>query len=355
MDGHSAQTFDDIEPVTQPTRLAVIISCFNYERFVGRAIESVLRQNCDACDVVVVDDGSTDGSWRIIENTGVRALRTENGGQRAACLAGLAQTTAPFVLFLDADDELKPGALAAILAALDPDVAKLQFPLTRIDADGNVIGDALPELKAYRKRRALAREVLRTGVYQTPPTSGNVFRRDLCAVLHEADYDRAVDGVILFAAPFFGDVVSLGEPLGFYRVHGGNDSGLGRAPDAQLFKRDMMRFVARMRHLDVVIRRAGELRALAPPRALFHFRELTLGHALSSGRRARLRDLPGLLGALTFASLPIRRKAALASFFVLASVLPSTRGKALLAYRYRAGRRCLGGWLGAIVAPVERQ
>jgi hypothetical protein len=48
----------------------------------------------------------------------------------------LDRTRAPFVLFLDADDELKPGALGMIIDRLDPGVAKLQFPLTRIDADG---------------------------------------------------------------------------------------------------------------------------------------------------------------------------------------------------------------------------
>src|SRR6266576_6894429 len=113
-------------------KLAVVISCYNYESFVERAIQSILNQARDDCEVVVVADGSTDGSWDVIKHSGVTAFRIDNRGQRAACLFGLDRTRAPFVLFLDADDELKPGALGKIIDHLDRDVAKLQFPLTQI-------------------------------------------------------------------------------------------------------------------------------------------------------------------------------------------------------------------------------
>src|SRR5262249_36763650 len=147
------------------------------------------------------------------------------------------------------------GSLDVIIDHLDPDVAKLQFPLTRIDADGKVITGAFPPIEAFRARDALAREVLKNGVYKSPPTSGNVFRRDLCELLREADYDKFVDGVILFAAPFLGDVLSISEELGCYRIHGSNDSGLGRLPDAFSLDRDINRFLARMEHLRAIVRR----------------------------------------------------------------------------------------------------
>ncbi|MGT2486450.1 glycosyltransferase family 2 protein [Methylobacterium oryzae CBMB20] len=137
--------------ITEP-KLAVIITCFNYENFVGRAIQSVLDQGSDACEIVVIDDGSTDRSWSMIQQSGVPAFRIPNGGQRAACLYGLAKTRAPFLLFLDADDELLPGALARILPALDTNVAKLQFCLTCIDSGGAVL--AGPVSGARRLPRA---------------------------------------------------------------------------------------------------------------------------------------------------------------------------------------------------------
>jgi glycosyltransferase involved in cell wall biosynthesis len=331
-------------------KLAVVISCYNYESFVERAIQSVLSQARDDCEVVVVDDGSTDGSWDVISRSGVTAFRIENSGARLACLFGFDKTRAPFVLFLDADDELKPGALGMIIDRLDPGVAKLQFPLTRIDADGNVISAALPALEAFRDRDALALQVLKNGVYKSPPTSGNVFRRDLCELLREADYDKFVDGVILFAAPFLGDVVSVSEELGRYRIHGRNDSGLGRMPDAGSLERDINRFLARMEHLRTILRRLEPDQELVDPRDTFYFREQRFCADLASGQRPPLTALQGLLSKLLGASLSVKNKTAMAVFFVLASVLPNDVGKALLAYRFKTGRRSALGFAKEIFA-----
>ncbi|PVE21799.1 glycosyl transferase [Microvirga sp. KLBC 81] len=331
-------------------KLAIVISCYNYEAFVGRAIQSVVSQGRDDCELVVVDDGSTDNSWDVITRSGVTAFRINNGGQRAACLFGLDRTTAPFVLFLDADDELKPGALDTILEYLDPNVSKLQFSLTRIDADGNVISKAPPALEAFRDRSNLARQVLRTGVYRTPPTSGNVFRRDLCELLREADYDTAVDGIVLFAAPFMGDVVSLSEELGRYRIHGRNDSGLGRMPDVATLQRDIHRFVARMDHLRQIILRCNDKLQLIPSQEAYYFRERSFCLAVAFGRRPSISNLVWLLYKLTSTQYPPKSKIAMAIFFVLALLLPTDRARALLAYRFKVGHRSTIGFLKEIVA-----
>jgi glycosyltransferase involved in cell wall biosynthesis len=330
-------------------KLAVVISCYNYESFVERAIQSVLDQRRDDCELVVVDDGSTDGSWDVINRSGVTAFKIDNGGARRACLFGLDKTRAPFVLFLDADDELKAGAIDTIIDRLDSGVAKLQFPLTRIDADGNVISGALPSLKAFRGRDALARRVLKSGVYKSPPTSGNVFRRDLCELLREADYDKFVDGVILFAAPFLGDVVSISEELGCYRIHGHNDSGLGRAPDASSIERDINRFLARMEHLRAILQRLKPAQELVDPRETYYFREHKFYLEISSGERPRLTALPGLLSELVGEPLSAKDKVAMAVFFFLATVLPNNGAKTLLAYRLKTGHRSALGFAKEII------
>nr|WP_244549236.1 glycosyltransferase [Bradyrhizobium canariense] len=330
-------------------KLAVVISCYNYESFVGRAIGSVIDQGGHDCELVVVDDGSTDGSWDVINSFGVTAFRVKNGGQRAACLYGLDRTRAPFILFLDADDELKPGALAAIIDRLDPEVAKLQFALTLIDADDNRISEAASPLETFRDRDGLARRVLRSGVYKTPPTSGNVFRRDVCELLREADYDKAVDGVILFAAPLMGDVVSISEELGCYRIHGRNDSGLGSKPDARLLERDINRFLARMEHLRRIVDRLGFDQELVDSRDAFYFRERKLCLDIMSGQRPRLTALPRLLVKLADEPFSAKNKFAMGLFFFLSSVLPNDRAKALLAYRLKTGHRSMLGFAKEIV------
>lgn len=242
---------------THQSVLAVVINCYNYAEYVGRAIDSVVQQANNDCELIVIDDGSIDRSWDVISGRAVKAHRLTNGGQRLACIYGLDGTTAPYVLFLDADDELKPGSIAKIISLLDPEISKLQFALTRVDGAGKEI----PEnrgVEAYRKRDELANRVLEDGVYRTPPTSGNVFRRDVCQLLREAHYDTAVDGIILFAAPFFGDVVSISEELGVYRVHGRNNSGLGQSMNPEIIKLDLHRFATRMTHLREVIGRLSK-------------------------------------------------------------------------------------------------
>ncbi|MDB5448659.1 MAG: pssF [Phenylobacterium sp.] len=338
--------------MTNRPKLAVVISCYNYEGFVGRAIESVLRQGRSDCELVVVDDGSIDRSWEVITQTGVTAFRTENGGQLAACLHGLDRTRAPFVLFLDADDELKPGALDTIVERLDPGVAKLQFALTHIDADGRPIGRA-SSLDSYRRRRELVDRVLRSGVYKTPPTSGNVFRRDVCELLREVNYDRAVDGVILFAAPLFGDIVSIADELGNYRIHGGNDSGLGRGPEAAILDRDIARFVARMGHLRAILQRFDTDRKLIDPRETYYFRELNFYLDVVKGRRPGMTDLLRLLRALVKEPPPFWNKLLRSLFFVALAALPANRAGEFLSFRLNDRDRSLKTFLrGAMVRRV---
>ena len=334
-----------MQDAASPT-LAIIVTCYNYAAFVGRCIASVQAQTSGDYELLVVDDGSTDRSWEVITATGVRAVRTANGGQRAACHHGVGLTSAPYILFLDADDELSPDAVATIVAHLDPQVAKLQFPLERIDGDGRPTGQGpVAALGAFRVREALQRRILATGVHATPPTSGNVFRRDVCALLDEASYDRAVDGVILFAAPFLGDVVGLPQVLGRYRIHGGNDSGLGNRLAAGTMRRDLDRFRDRTAHLAQVIARLLPSARLTAADETFYARERLFCLDILEGRRPSPGRLAGLCAALWRDYLTLRQKSLLSLLYLAAMVLPPARAADLLAYRFGqrpAGRKVEG-------------
>ena len=321
--------------------LAVIITCFNYETYIGRAIQSVVDQGVDACEIVVVDDGSSDGSWDIIQMSGVAAFRIPNGGQRGACLYGLGKTRAPFVLFLDADDELAPGSIERICATLDPAVAKLQFCLTCIDAEGRVIADRYPALEAFRDSNRIIDEILRSGVYQTPPTSGNVFRRDVCEILRECDYDKAVDGVILTVAPFMGDIVSLSESLALYRVHGQNDSGLGRTPQAATFERDLQRFELRTAHLRNLLQTLRPDVALIRPEKTFYFQSLQFYAGILRGPRSDLRSFLRLLRSTLTEPRSLKWKIGTALVLTAIFGAPLGYARALLGFRFSTGRRSI--------------
>ena len=106
--------------------VAVVVTCFNYGAYLHEAVASALEQEGGAPQVVVVDDGSTDpATLDALERLpdGVRLLRQANAGVAAARNAGIRATDTPYVVPLDADDKLAPGALRALRAPLDADAA----------------------------------------------------------------------------------------------------------------------------------------------------------------------------------------------------------------------------------------
>jgi len=94
--------------------VSIVITNYNYASFVEQAILSSLNQGIDGIEVIVVDDGSSDGSGDILERYQdfARIIRQENAGACAARNSGLAVATGKYVKFLDADDWLVRGAIA---------------------------------------------------------------------------------------------------------------------------------------------------------------------------------------------------------------------------------------------------
>lgn len=96
---------------------AIIIPAYNAAPYLAETIESALRQTRTACRILVVDDGSTDGTAEICATfgDGIAYLRQENAGVSAARNYGASQTSSEWLLFLDADDRLLPEALERLL------------------------------------------------------------------------------------------------------------------------------------------------------------------------------------------------------------------------------------------------
>ncbi len=109
--------------------VAVVIPCYNGERFLAEAIESVLRQTQPAFEIVVVDDGSTDGSRGIMESYGdrVRIIGQPNSGLPAARNAGIRASGGQFLAFLDADDWWREDFLEKMSDALRRNEAGIAY------------------------------------------------------------------------------------------------------------------------------------------------------------------------------------------------------------------------------------
>ena len=102
--------------------VSVLVPCYNAERFVGAALESVLAQTYAPIEVIVVDDGSTDRSAAVLEPfraPGVTVIRQENHGAAAARNAAFAASRGRYILYLDGDDLMSPGHIAALVDKLD--------------------------------------------------------------------------------------------------------------------------------------------------------------------------------------------------------------------------------------------
>lgn len=101
-----------------PPSVSVVIPTYNYGRFVGEAIESVLRQTLVPKGIVVVDDGSTDDTAAVVAGFGDRIwyIKQENAGVCAARNRGVAESRGEIIAFLDADDYWEPTSLEKFVA-----------------------------------------------------------------------------------------------------------------------------------------------------------------------------------------------------------------------------------------------
>src|SRR5260221_504836 len=109
-----------------PLAVSAVIPTYNREHLVARAIRSALAALAPGDEIIVVDDGSTDGTAAVVEGFGapVRLLRLPHGGAGTARNAGLAAARGPLVAFLDSDDEWFPDKIDLQRAFLErrPDI-----------------------------------------------------------------------------------------------------------------------------------------------------------------------------------------------------------------------------------------
>lgn len=210
--------------------VSVIVPCYNYAEYVGDALASVLAQDYANFELIVVDDGSTDGSaeritaaldgWqRNSQVSRVEFLRQTNQGVSAALNAGLALARGEYVVTFDADDVMAPGRLTLQVGYLQahPEVGCVGGVAMRIDQQGEL-------LPKKEKKRAIQRFDFTQALALSLVVGGNlaVYRRD--AMLAVGGYDPSIRvqdfqmTLKIAKAGYF--IAILPDVVTFYRKHG---------------------------------------------------------------------------------------------------------------------------------------
>ena len=128
---------------TAPPLVSIVIAYYNGQPYIREAIASALAQTHPAIELIVIDDGSTEDAHQFLRAIpGPTVIRQPNGGVAVARNRGLHEAHGDYLIYLDQDDRLLPGAVAAHLSAIPPGARPgLVFAAIRqIDAGGRVTG-----------------------------------------------------------------------------------------------------------------------------------------------------------------------------------------------------------------------
>jgi glycosyltransferase involved in cell wall biosynthesis len=213
--------------------ISVLVNCYNYGHYVSEAIESALAQSYPPAEIVVVDDGSTDGTPLILEERYgnhpiVKILSKRNEGQLSAFVAGMEAASGDLICFLDADDKYERNHLENVANAFSghKDVDFL-FTAHRMfgEADG-VVQYAPQDLSLGFSLIA----ALKDRTYVGSVTSTFAMRRSLALLLLPVLRQAAprwrvrADDCLVYGASLAGcKKYYIAAPTMLYRIHVGND------------------------------------------------------------------------------------------------------------------------------------
>ena len=276
-DGQALDRRADSRPNEDVPLVSVILAVHNRESCVARAIESVLSQTYRSIELIVVDDGSTDRTARVVQAYGerVRFVRQPHGGAYAARNVGLERARGELIAFIDPDDAWLPHRLSS------------QVPLMRRRQVGLVFGDTVHVTAPHDG----APRTGRTSFQVSPPSRGRVSGRfawsnfvPTCTVLVRRSCLEEIGGfsrssriscdyLAWYRIAQKHELDHVNEPISEYTVHAqGISFDLGRS------------LAARIGLFSAELERATDDRTRRTTRRLLFNLSLHLGLAVPRGR-----------------------------------------------------------------------
>lgn len=217
--------------------IAVIVPCFNHERYIAEALRSVFNQTYKKIEIIAIDDGSTDNSPYILKDTLARQspfsyhfLAQENHGAAAAINAAVAMTKASYISILNSDDAFFEDRLAMMVNLVAGKGAAWGFSEVEcVDENGELI-DILRNERAFFIKRSVGASRLDQSVGLSllgdniAVSTGNLFfSRDLFDKIGGfRNYRYVHDWDFCLRSLRFAEPVFLRKPLYRYRLHQSN-------------------------------------------------------------------------------------------------------------------------------------
>jgi glycosyltransferase involved in cell wall biosynthesis len=224
-------------------KVSIIIPSYNHAGFIKNAVESVLSQIYKHFELIIIDDGSSDGSWEYISSLNdprIIKFKQENAGAHNAINRGLTVSTGEFLAILNSDDEYKPNRLEKFINVFssNPNIDCLCSYIEIIDEHGNVLGVkdgwhncepwliAHPEL-SYKTIDNFNKNLIMSNFVST--TSNIFFRRNVLentGDMRNLRFSHDWDYFLRIAENHPCDIIR--EPLIRYRIHGSNTISTNR-------------------------------------------------------------------------------------------------------------------------------
>lgn len=249
--------------------VSVVISNYNYARFLPACLDSVFGQSYRNLEVIVVDDGSSDNSRAVL--AGYREVRTifqQNGGQASAISRGVAESTGAVVCFLDSDDGWESGKVGRVVDVLcnHSSVGWVRHKARMVDEALNPIDSVAPIFSGSGIVPAHPALFLERIINSQP--SCLAISRDVAdkvfplVITPELSFDA--DDAVLLARVFAtgADGYSIDEVLGFYRRHAGERFGAHDIPTLLRREAAVTEALPRVFGLSAVPSAAYKLRAI---------------------------------------------------------------------------------------------
>lgn len=185
----------------QKPLISVIIPVYNVEAYLERCVESVRRQTYRNLEILLIDDGSTDGSGDLcdgfpLKDERIRVIHQTNGGLSSARNTGLKHCQGEFIAFLDSDDFICENHLELLFSSLEEEQADIAIGILKVTEN-----DTIPSIATYNKKLVwdglIATEYL---LYQ------RCFSTSACAKI----YRRSLwNGIVFPEGKLFEDTVTL--------------------------------------------------------------------------------------------------------------------------------------------------